>query len=71
MMNSRKFRAMAVDAIFAVLALVVTNFVAPDQTELVLKLLGYLQPVVLAYILGVAAEDAAALKAGTHPNQDK
>ena len=69
MMNSRKFRAMAVDAIFAALALMVTSFLAPDQVELVLKLLAILQPVVLAYILGVAAEDAAALKANSHPNQ--
>ena len=69
MMNSRKFRVLVVDTVFSVGVMLATWYLVPEQAERVIELLGLLQVPVLAYIGGVALEDSAALKAGTHPNQ--
>lgn len=69
MMKSRKFKALIIDTVFSVCVLMATWYLAPDQSERVIELLGLLQVPVLAYIAGVAYEDGAALKAGTHITQ--
>ena len=71
MLQSRKWKALVVDTIFSVLVLMATWYLAPEQAGRVIELLGLLQVPVLAFILGTAWEDSAALKAGTHPGQTK
>ncbi len=62
--QSRKFRVLVLDTVVAIVVFVVTRFLAPDYQTDVLLLIGLLQPVVLAVILGTAWEDAAAKRAG-------
>jgi hypothetical protein len=69
MWKSRKFRAMICDAAFATVGIVLTWFLAPDKVEQALILVGLWQPVVVAYIVGVAVEDAAEKGAGGMPGQ--
>jgi hypothetical protein len=42
-----------------------------DWQRFILGVVAALQPVFVAAIVGVAVEDSAALKAGTHPNQEE
>ena len=44
-------------------------YLDPAQIERVAAVVGLIQPVFVAVIVGITVEDAAALKAGTHPNQ--
>ena len=69
--QSRKFLIILVDAVFALAALGVGFFIAESiETQVfVLAVFGVLQPVFVGAINGIATEDAAALMAGTHPNQ--
>lgn len=69
MTDSRKFKAMAVDAIFSILAVVVTYALDPDFVDPILKVLALAQPVMLAYVLGVAIEDAALKRTGALPEK--
>lgn len=62
--KSRKFRILVFDTVIAVVTFIVTRFLAPDYQGDVLLLIGLLQPVVLALILGIAWEDSAAKRAG-------
>jgi len=64
--KSRKVRIVLVDALFSILALCATEFVAPDRLEFSLQMLGYLQVAVAAVIGGIAYEDGQAKAAGQH-----
>lgn len=57
---SRKFKAAVLDAFFATLTIVLTWFLAPDKVSQALILIGIWQPVIVAYVLGTAWEDAQA-----------
>jgi hypothetical protein len=71
LLASRKFLLVCLDAAVALVGLVVGHFVGdPDLSRFILGLVGILQPVFVSIIVGIAVEDAAALKAGTHPNQE-
>lgn len=61
MLASRKWKAVLVDAIFSVLVLVISFWVAdPKWSDFSLKLVAIIQPVVVAYVLGTAFEDGKA-----------
>ena len=68
--SSRKFHIVIVDAVFGIAALAVGFFIAENiETQVfILAVFGILQPVFVGAINGIATEDAAALKAGVHPN---
>lgn len=69
--QSRKFLTMLVDLVVSLATFFITKYAAPDLAKDVLFVIGSLQPVVIAMIASVAVEDAAAYKAGAHPNQNK
>lgn len=52
------------DALVASVALVLTWFLSPDKVGSVLALIGIWQPVLIAVIVSIAAEDVALSKAG-------
>ena len=66
---SRKFLIAIVDACAGLLALYVTRFLSPEDAKLVIQTYALIQPVLFVWIGSIAAEDAAALKAGAHPSQ--
>ena len=65
-LRSRKFRAMTLDAIFAVVTLALSWWMSPEDLDRALLLIGILQPVVISYINGVAKEDAALKSNGNY-----
>lgn len=68
--SSRKFLLICVDAFFALVGLSVGFFVQDaDWQRFIFGVVAALQPVFVAAIVGVAVEDAAAFRAGIHPNQ--
>lgn len=67
--QSRKFWLVVLDAFTAILGLVVSVFF-PEWQDFILKMWAAMQPVFLAIIVGIAVEDSAALRAGTHPSQN-
>ena len=69
MWQSRKFRALVLDFVFSASAYAVTNFAAPELRVHALWFITAVQPIVVAYVLGVAMEDSAALNAGVHVRQ--
>ena len=70
LLKSRKFLLVCSDAVFGLGALSVGFFVGdPEWQKFLAGLFALLQPVVVAAVVGIAVEDAAALKAGTHPSQ--
>ena len=62
--ESRKFRIMLFDTIVAIAVYAVGKFVAPLYSQDILWLIAAVQPVVLSLIVGIAVEDAAAMKSG-------
>lgn len=58
--KSRKFWLLVADTVFSVASYLVTAYAAPEMKETVLYLIGAIQPVVIAVIIGIAVEDAAA-----------
>jgi hypothetical protein len=61
---SRKNRILAVDTVVAIIMFLSARFLAPEYQADVLMLIGILQPAVLAVVVGIAWEDAAAKRAG-------
>lgn len=57
--KSRKFMLMLVDVGLSNITYFVTMFVAPEKAEMALWLIGSWQPVIVAVIVGITAEDAA------------
>lgn len=67
--SSRKFLILVIDFIAALLVLSVGFFV--DDKELAAYVLGIwaaIQPLAIGVVVMIGVEDAAALKAGIHPN---
>jgi len=67
--KSRKFLIAIIDAITGLLALFITRFLQPEDAQLVIQTWALMQPVLLVWIGSIAVEDAASIKAGTHPSQ--
>ena len=67
--KSRKFLIAMVDALAGLLALYVARFLQPEDAKLIIQTYALIQPVLLVWIGSIAVEDAAAIKAGTHPSQ--
>ena len=68
--SSRKFLLIVVDAVFVLAGGAAAFFIDdPDWQRFIALVLTALQPVFVAAVVGIAVEDAASLKAGTHPNQ--
>jgi len=67
--TSRKFLLLCLDVAVSLVVYLIPQFFAPEFTEVALTVIGIVQPVFVAVIVGIAWEDAAALKAGTHPSQ--
>ena len=61
MLTSRKWKAVLVDAVFSVFVLCITFWLGDAKwQDFALKLIAIIQPVVIAYVLGVAYEDGKA-----------
>jgi hypothetical protein len=59
LLHSRKFWLMVADVVLANVTYFVTMFLAPDKAEMALWLIGSWQPVIVAVIIGITAEDVA------------
>jgi len=68
LLKSRKFLLLVLDTVIGLVTYFVGKY-AGASSEDVLTAIGLLQPVFVALIIGIAVEDSAALKAGTHPTQ--
>jgi peptidoglycan/LPS O-acetylase OafA/YrhL len=64
--SSRKVRIAVIDAVLAAAILIVTTFVAPEQQQFWLALIGILQVPVVVLIGGIAYEDGQAKRSGHH-----
>lgn len=64
LLRSRKFLLAMLDALVSSTALVLTWFLSPDKVGSVLALIGIWQPVLIACIVSIAAEDVANAKVG-------
>jgi hypothetical protein len=69
MLRSRKFLTLLVDMVVSLATYFVTKYAVPAAADDVLFVIGAIQPAVLFVIGAIAYEDAAAYKAGAHPNQ--
>ena len=67
--KSRKFLLLCLDVAVSLAIFLVPQLFAPDTAEVTLAVIGIIQPVFIAVIVGIAVEDSAALKAGSHPSQ--
>jgi len=63
MLQSRKVRIILIDAVASTLILCAGQFLAPEWSDFAIKLVGVMQPAVVALVAGIAIEDAGA-KAG-------
>lgn len=68
-LQSRKFWLAVADAVFATATVVLGMIYAPEQLDIILKVLAIWQAVVVALIVGVTVEEVAKLRAGVHPLQ--
>ena len=59
MLHSRKFKLMLVDVIVSIATYFIGKYVVPVIGNDILWLIGVVQPVVIALIVGIAVEDAA------------
>ena len=57
------------DAVAGLLTLIVSRFLQPEDAKFILQIWALIQPVIVAWVLAIAWEDSAALKANTHPFQ--
>ena len=64
LLRSRKFLLLMLDTVVSLTAVVGGWFLAPQELDKILTVVGILQPVFIALIASIAAEDAAAMKAG-------
>lgn len=64
--HSRKFWLLVLDAVVSAVTAFVGWYVAPDDAEKVIFLIGAMQPVFVALIAGIAIEDAAQKRADGH-----
>ena len=64
LLQSRKFWLMIIDVVVSVATYFVVKYVAPEIAKDVMFLIGVMQPVVIALIVGIAVEDAAVKGSG-------
>ncbi len=64
LLHSSKFWLMIMDAVVSVATYFIGKYAGVSSQDM-LYLIGIIQPVVVAVIVGIFAEDAAAKKAGT------
>ncbi len=67
--QSRKFLLVVLDAGVAIVTVVVAQFLTEDWVTFSASIIAPVTAVLTALIFAIAVEDAAALKAGSHPNQ--
>lgn len=65
LLRSRKFWLAVLDAFVSTLSLVLAWYFSPDKVQQVMALVGLWQPVIIAVIIGITVEDAAAKYSGT------
>jgi len=66
---SRKFLTAALDVGVSLALYFIGKYAAPSLAEDMITVIVAIQPVFVMVIAGIAWEDAAALKAGSHPSQ--
>lgn len=59
LLHSRKFWLMILDLVISLISYFVGKYVTPDAAKDILYVIGLLQPVFVALIVGIAVEDAA------------
>ncbi len=69
LLKSRKFLLVVLDSGVVIGTVIVTQFLTPEWQQFTLAIVAPVTAVITAAIIGIALEDSAALKAGTHPNQ--
>ena len=67
--NSRKFYVLMLDTVVSIITYFVGKYAIPSVADDVLFFIAAIQPVFLALIAGIAAEDSAAKLSGSHPSQ--
>jgi hypothetical protein len=67
--QSRKFLLLCLDVAVSLAIYLVPQLLGAESAEVALTVIGIIQPVFVAVIIGIAVEDSAALKAGSHPSQ--
>lgn len=67
LLKSRKFWLMVTDIIVSTATYFVAKYVSPELAENILWLIGSWQPVVIAVIIGITAEDVAVKSGGGIP----
>jgi len=67
--ESRKFRILFVDAILAIVTIVVTLILSPENARIVLGLVAVWQVPIYAVIKGIAEEDSAEKANWSPPNE--
>ncbi len=67
--QSRKFLLVLLGAGVDIVTVVIAQFLTEDWVALSAAIIAPLTAVLTAMIIAIAVEDAAALKAGSHPNQ--
>ena len=67
LLASRKFWLGSADLVVSIVTYFVTKYVAPAYAKDILFLLAALQPMAIAIIVGITAEDKAAMAAGYAP----
>ena len=67
--TSRKFLLLCLDVVVSLAIYLIPHFLGADAGEIALTVIGIIQPVFVAVRVGIAWEDSAALKAGSHPSQ--
>jgi len=68
LLHSSKFWTMVFDVAVSLATLLLTHYLAPESADFALKIIASVQPVILAVIVGIFVEDAAAKRAGNDPN---
>jgi hypothetical protein len=72
LLGSRKFLLILVDAAFVLFGGAAAFFVSdPEWQKFIAFVLASLQPVFVAAIVGIVAEDRKAMEMGTHPSQGR
>ena len=69
--QSRKFQLVLLDAVVVIVGVVVAQFLSVEWQQFTVAIVAPITAVITAAIVMIRVEDAAALSAGAHPNQNK
>lgn len=64
MLQSRKVKIILIDTVASTLILCAGQFLTPEWSEFAIKLVGLMQPAVVALVVGIAVEDHGAKSSG-------